>query len=161
MLNANPPPRPPQDRGAQYLRTDRWFATTPTGESQTGLSSSPRLLFHMLLVNVEVVGGCHGDDVVQRVPGGVEDLPIKVQTVHADLILLPFPTCAHSARFEDRVRLAVLPGRFQGQVLTASPVDGPEEVVVGARHHDAADRQERPTSGFRTPRPPPGQSESR
>lgn len=38
--------------------------------------------------------------------------------------------------------LAVLPGRFQSQVLTASPVNHPEEVVVGARHHDAADRRD-------------------
>lgn len=92
---------PPQDRGAQYLRTDRWFVTIAAGESQTGMSSSQQMLFHVFLVNVEIVGGGHGDDVVQRVPGGVEDLPVKVQTVYADLILLPLPTCAYSARFED------------------------------------------------------------
>lgn len=54
--------------------------------------------------------------------------------------------------------LAVLPGRFQSQVLTASPVNHPEEVVVGARHHDAADRRDQHQVSGRTP---PGQRASR
>lgn len=55
----------------------------------------------MFLVNVKIVGGGHGDDVVQRVPGSVENLPVKVQTVYADLVLLPLPTRGHFARFQD------------------------------------------------------------
>ena len=49
----------------------------------------------LVLQQEEVVGGGHGDDVLVRVPGRVEDLLVEVQAVHVDLVLLPFAPGAH------------------------------------------------------------------
>jgi len=54
-------------------------------------------LVHFVLEYVEVVGRRHGDDVVLGVPGGVEDLLVEVQTVHADFVLLALAARTHFA----------------------------------------------------------------
>lgn len=69
-------------------------------------------LVQFFLEYVQIVGGGYSDDVVQGMPGSVEDLLVKVQTVYTDLILFALPTCAHFARFQDRPWLAVLPRRL-------------------------------------------------
>lgn len=97
------------------------------------------MLVQFFLEYVQIVGGGHSNDVVQRMPGSVEDLLVKVQTVYTDLILFALPTCAYFARFQDRAWLAVLPRRLQGHVLPIASVKHPEEVVVGAGHHNAAE----------------------
>lgn len=99
------------------------------------------MLVQFILEYVQIVGGGHSDDVVQGMPGSVEDLLVKVKTVYTDLILFALPTRAHFARFQDRPWLTVLPRRLQGHILPVAPVKHPEEVVVGAGHHDAAERQ--------------------
>jgi len=54
-------------------------------------------LVDLVLEDVEVVGGRHGDDVLVRVPRGVKDLLAEVQAVHADLVLAALPTDTHLA----------------------------------------------------------------
>ena len=53
------------------------------------------ILLVILLEEEEIVGGGHRDDVLLRVPGGVQDLLVEVQTVHGDLVLLPLAPGAH------------------------------------------------------------------
>lgn len=64
----------------------------------------------------------------------MEDLLVEVQAVHADLILLPFATSGHFARFERGPRFAALPGRLQRDVPPSVAVEHSEEVVVGPGH---------------------------
>lgn len=87
-------------------------------------------LIHLVLEYVEVVCGRHSDDVVLGVPGGVEDLLVEVQTVHADFVLLAFATRRHLAGFKYLHGLAILSGCLQGQVPPLAAVEHPEEVVV-------------------------------
>ena len=53
------------------------------------------ILLVILLEEEEIVGGGHRDDVLLRVPGGVQDLLVEVQAVHGDLIFFPLPTRTH------------------------------------------------------------------
>lgn len=59
------------------------------------------MLVQFLLEYVQIVGGGHGNDVVQGMPGGVEDLLVKVQTVYTDLVLFALAARAYFARLED------------------------------------------------------------
>lgn len=99
------------------------------------------MLVQLFLEYVQIVGGGHSNDVVQGVPGSMEDLLIEVQAVYTDLILFTFPTCAHFARLQDRPWLAVLPRRLESEVLSVASVEHPEEVVVGTGHHNTAESQ--------------------
>lgn len=78
-------------------------------KQKLGSERFKQMLVQFFLEYVQIVGGGHSNDVVQWMPGSVEDLLVKVQTVYTDLILFAFPTCAYFARFQDRSRLAVLP----------------------------------------------------
>ena len=53
------------------------------------------ILLVILLEEEEIVGGGHGDDVLLRVPGSVQDLLVEVQAVHGDFILFPLATRTH------------------------------------------------------------------
>lgn len=96
---------------------------------------------HLVLEDVQVVGGCDGDDVLP-VPGRVQDLLGEVQAVHADVspaVALP-PTHTRS-RLEHRLGLA-LPR--EASRVTSRLVFRPchaEEVVVGSSHDDAGGRR--------------------
>lgn len=106
---------------------------------KTDILAVTLLLVELLLEYVQIVGGGHGNNVVQWVPGSVDDLLVKVQAVYTDLVLFAFPPCAYFALLQDGARLAVLPGRLQSDVLPVATVKHSEEVVVGAGHHDAAE----------------------
>lgn len=93
------------------------------------------ILVHFFLEDVEVVGGCHGDDIFLRVPGGVQDLLVEVQAVHADFVFLPFATGADLAGFKHGTGFTVLPRRLQCDVPARVPVKHPKEIVVGTRHN--------------------------
>ena len=99
-------------------------------------------LVHFVLEYVEVVGGCHSDDIVLRVPGSVEDFLVEVQAVYTDLVLLPLPAGTHLAGLQDLPWLTALPGRLQGHVPPLAPVKHPEEVVVRACHHHTVEGNE-------------------
>lgn len=94
------------------------------------------MLVQFVLKYIEVVGGGHRYDVVLGVPGSVQDLLVKVQTVYADLVLFALPSRANLAGLEHRAGLATLPGRLQRHVLPVTPVEHSKEVVIGACHHD-------------------------
>lgn len=103
-------------------------------------------MVHLMLVQffleyVQIVGGGHSNDVVQRMPGSVEDLLVKVQTVYTDFILFALSTCAYFARFQHRSRFAVLPRCLKSHILPVASVKHPEEVVVGAGHNNTEERQ--------------------
>lgn len=69
-------------------------------------------LVDLVLEDVEVVGGCYGDDVLVWVPRSVEDLLAEVQAVDADLILTTLPTYAHlvdNRREEEMLRYGRVP----------------------------------------------------
>ena len=97
-----------------------------------------RLLVDLVLKDVEVVGGGHCNDVLGRVPGGVQDLLAEVQAVHADLVLAPLAAHAHLARLEDGPWLAVLTRGLQRHVPLGVAVKHAEEVVVRAGHDHTA-----------------------
>lgn len=59
------------------------------------------VLVQFFLEYVQIVDGGHSNDVIQWVPGSVEDFLVKVQTVNTDLILFTLPTCAHFAGLQD------------------------------------------------------------
>lgn len=98
------------------------------------------MLVQFILKNVQIVGGGYGDDVVQRMPGCVDNLFTEVQTVDTDLVLFALPTCAYFPRLEDGSWPTVFPRRFVRHVLLITSVKHPEEVIVRARHHNAAER---------------------
>lgn len=98
-------------------------------------------LVDLVLKDVEVVGGGNGDDVLGRVPGGVQDLLVEVQAVHADLVLAALAANAHFARLENGPRLAVLARGLQRHVALGVAVEHAEEVVVRAGHDYAAPRR--------------------
>lgn len=92
-------------------------------------------LINFVLEYIQVVGGGHSYDVLFWVPGGVQDLLVEVQAVHADFIFLPFAAGADLAGFEHGTGFTVLPRRLQCDVPACVPVEHPKEVVVGARHN--------------------------
>lgn len=112
--------------------------------SQSGgavlLSVHPSLV-DLVLEYVEVVGGGHGDDVLRRVPGAVQDLLAEVQAVHTDLVLASLASHTHLPGLQDGPGLAVLPRRLQGHVTLGVAVEHAEEVVVGAGHDHTTERE--------------------
>lgn len=104
---------------------------------------------HLVLEDVQVVGGRDGDDVLGRVPGRVQDLLGEVQAVHADVVPSPLAAHAHPPRLEHCPGLAALPRRLQRHIPLGVPVKHAEEVVVGSGHDDAGGRTGRRQVGPR------------
>lgn len=100
-------------------------------------------LIHFVLEYIQVVGGGHSDDVLLRVPGGVKDLLVEVQTVHADFVFLSFAAGAHLPRFEHGTGFTVFPRSLQRDVPARVPVKHSEEVVVGTRHDGTEGKSDR------------------
>lgn len=75
-------------------------------------------------------------------PGCVQDLFAKVQTVNTDLVFSPLASHAHFARLQDSPGFAVFPRGLESNITLGVSVKHPEEVVVGARHDDTAGREE-------------------
>lgn len=70
-------------------------------------------------------------------PGGVQDLLIKVETVHADLFLLPFAASANFSWLQHRLRLNDIPGRFQRYILFRVSIKYSEKVIIATGHYRA------------------------
>lgn len=97
-----------------------------------------------ILEDVQVVGGCDGDDVLVRVPGCVEDLLGEVQAVHADVVLPALSSGGTDPPWlQDGSGFAALSRRLQGHVALGVPVEHAEEVVVGSGHDHAEKRKRR------------------
>lgn len=86
----------------------------------------------LVLEYEQVVGGGDGDDVLRRVPGGVQDLLVKVEAVNAHLILFSLATRANLLGFECCLRPGDVAGRLERDVALRRPVEHAEEVVVRA-----------------------------
>lgn len=95
---------------------------------------SLRLSVDPILEDVQVVGGCYGDDVLRRVPSHVQDLFSEVQAVNPDVATAPLAPCVHPPGPQHCPRLAALPPGLQGHASTSLPVKHPEEAIVRPRH---------------------------
>lgn len=101
--------------------------------------------------HVQVVGGCDGDDVLARVPRGVQDLFGEVEAVHVDFVLLALAVLrAHHAavaavavhvlaqiadhflRLEDLFRLGTFSRALVHLLLLAISREAFEEIVIRA-----------------------------
>jgi len=88
----------------------------------------------ILLKQKEIVGSCHRDDVLLRMPGRVQDLLVEVQTVHGDLVLLPLAPGAHLAWFEHCLWFSNFSRCFQCHFLPRIAIKHSEKVVVTSCH---------------------------
>lgn len=96
--------------------------------------TSLKFRIQFLLEYIKVIDCCQGNNIILRMPGGVEDLSAEVQAVHPDLVPLTPASRAHPPGLEGVARGAVFPGGLQCQVLLGVAIKHPEEVVVGACH---------------------------
>lgn len=94
----------------------------------------------------EVVGGSHGNRVLSRVPGGVEDLLGKVDRLDVDIVLAVLvvdaghhlvPGRSHTLSLECRLV------RLQCHIVLAVAVVDVKVVVVRSRQHIASREKER------------------
>lgn len=97
---------------------------------------------HFVLKDIQIVCGRNSNDVFRGVPGGVQNFLGEVQAVGADIVFPPLAPGAHTARLQDRPRLAVLAGGLQSHVALRVSVEHSEKVVVGPGHDDAAVEEE-------------------
>lgn len=97
-------------------------------------ASDEQSVLELVLEEEKIVRRRNGDDVLSRVPGGVQDLLIEVEAVDADLVLFPLAAAAHLARLEYRLRLGDFARRLQRDLALRRAVEHAEEVVVGAGH---------------------------
>lgn len=93
-----------------------------------------KFLIQFLLEYVKVIDCRQGNNVILRMPGGVEDLSAEVQAVHADLVPLASAPRAHAPGLEWAAGGAVLPRGLEGRVALGVAIEHPEEVVIGPRH---------------------------
>jgi len=70
-------------------------------------------------------------------PGGMQNLLVEVETVYADLILLPFAASANFPWLEHRLRLDNVPRGLQRDILFRIAIEHAEEVVVASGHYRA------------------------
>ena len=88
------------------------------------------------MVQVEIVGSGNGQDVIFRMPRGMEDFFVEVEAIDGNLVLFPFVRHANFARFENLARTHVLSRRLEGSVpLGGATIEHPEEVVVTSGHN--------------------------
>jgi len=52
-------------------------------------------VLELVLEEEQIVCGCYCNDILRGVPRCMQNLFIKVEAVHSDLILLAFPSCTH------------------------------------------------------------------
>lgn len=102
---------------------------------KTTLGPPVSSLINFVLEYIQVIGGSYSNNALHGVPGCVKDLLIEVQTVHANLILLPLTPCAHFPGLQVRSGLAVLSRGFQCNIPPSVSIKHSKEVVVGPRHN--------------------------
>ena len=90
-----------------------------------------------ILEDVQVVGGCYGDDVLRWVPSHVQDFLGEVQAINAHVSTATLTTSVHSPGPQHSPRLAAFPPCLQGYASPRLPVKHPEEAVVCPCHDDA------------------------
>lgn len=100
-----------------------------------------RLGVDAILEDVQVVGGCYGDDILRWMPSHVQDFLGEVQAVDAHISTATLATSVHPPGPQYGPWLATLSPSLQRYASTRLPVKHPEEAVVGAGHDDTGDRQ--------------------
>lgn len=114
--------------------------------SKRSVGRLPSLRLHVgvdsILEYIQVVGGRDGDDVLEWVPGHVQDLFGEVQTIHADVSAAPLAAGVNPPGPQHSPRLAALPPGLQGHSSARLPVEHPEEAVVRPSHDDAEGRRD-------------------
>lgn len=75
-------------------------------------------------------------------PGHVQDLFGKVQTIHANVSAAPLSASVNSPGPQHSPRLAAFPPCLQGHASASLPVEHPEEAVVRPGHDDAEERRD-------------------
>lgn len=103
--------------------------------------SRSKSLIGFLLEYVKVIDCCQCNDVILRMPGGIQDLSAEVQAVDADLVPLAPAPRAHAPGLERATGRAVLPRGLQAHVTLGVAIEHPEEVVIRARHDLAENRE--------------------
>lgn len=93
-----------------------------------------KFLIQFLLEYVKVIDCRQCNNVILRMPGGVEDLSAEVQAVHADLVPLASAPRTHTPGLEREAGGAALPRGLEGRVALGVPIKHPEEVVIGPSH---------------------------
>ena len=86
----------------------------------------------LVLEYEQIVGGGDGDDVLRWMPGGVQDLLVEVEAVHAHLVLFPLAAGANLLGLERRLGPGDVARRLERHVALRRPVEHAEEVVVRA-----------------------------
>ena len=86
------------------------------------------------MVQVEIVGGGDGEDVILGMPGGVQNLLVEVEAVDGDFVLAPFVGRRYLARFEHAPGPNGLARGLESGVVFRVAVEQPEEVVVASGH---------------------------
>lgn len=119
----------------------RHFIILSVSVSKELLATPPSLCLCVgvdsILEYVQVVGGCYGDDILWWVPGHVQDLFGKVQTIHSNVSAAPLAASVNSPGPQHSPRLAAFPPGLQGHSSARLPVEHPEEAVVRPSHDDA------------------------
>ena len=87
------------------------------------------------MVQVEIVGGGDGEDVIFRMPGGMQNFFVKVETVDGNLVLFAFIRDADFARFQQLARTNVFARRLESRLpFGRAAIEHPKEIVVTSRH---------------------------
>jgi len=87
-----------------------------------------------VLIQVKIVGGGDGEDVIFGMPGGVQYLLVEVEAVDGDFVLAPFVGRRHLARFQHAPGPNRLARRLERGVALRVAVEQAEEVVVASGH---------------------------
>ena len=87
------------------------------------------------MVQVEIVGSGDGEDVIFRMPGGMQNFFVEVETVDGNLILFAFIRDADFARFQQLAGTNVFARRLESRLpFGRAAIEHPEEIVVTPRH---------------------------
>lgn len=105
------------------------------------LSLSLRLRVDTILEDVQVVGGCYGNDILRWVPSHVQDFLGKVQAINAHISATTLTTSIHTPGPQHSPGLTAFSPGLQGYASPRLPVKHPEEAVVRSCHDHAGERR--------------------
>ena len=88
------------------------------------------MLCPSFLKEIQIICGCHSNNVLLWMPSSVENLVAKVQAFHCYIIFLSLACDSYSSWFQDLPWLAEFSTSLQAQVLLASAIKNMKEVVV-------------------------------
>ena len=88
------------------------------------------MLWLLFVKEIQIVSRCYSEDVIPRVPRSMENLSVKVQTIHADFVF-SFSTCGCDSLMSQNLPQGThVPRRFIAVLVARLSVKDPEEIVV-------------------------------